>query len=578
MFRRSLVLGMVLLSAVLPALAGEVVPGPHGLEFRDDFRFSGNHAATIAAGSATTVWWDEASWDARGDSNHVSVTPQGSEISNRFHLDVHKALSADPRDGRLSNTVYQLGGDGSPGVGVMHLDYQDILSSRLRNPMLISSVQPAVVTFHAPLFNTTGHWWELAITPSDAVVGGESTAVPGQGEAGLPGGVPGSDRQPGPGHPVAADSINLVSFGSSDVPCSTGWRVRFGVTKSVAGVRSDYVNPVASIDEYLATAPSETDTLVPWRVEFRPDGVALYADFDGHGFSLVETWAVAIPWNEVHLHLVGVAYQSDHHPQPPCHLGHIREIKWRDVRVHPVKYAATDVFPKNDGIDFVPNILNWRAYDLRDIQRFGPPVNGVSQPNAGSYTVANKGRHCNDAGFPCFGAQASVQISAPVPERSDHVLASARFVYDTKLRQNSTPGADLVINGVSVGRMPGHHTVPGSEWQAWVRRAVPVPSVLLTPGATMTADLSLDSGMYLDRLEVELGYHRAAGDLIFADRFETGTAGARTQPPPMPYVAAERGHWRLRELFGSADWRDGRWQLGGHCSVSEHAVFDPDSE
>lgn len=572
---RTVVFAWLVFAACPEPRAGEVVVTAQGNLFREDFRFAGNHAASIAGGSATTVWWDEASWDARGDTTHVSVTPVSAGINNRFHIDVHKALGSDPRDGRLSNTVAQVGGDGSPGVGVMHLDFQDIVSARLRNPMLISAQQPGVVSFYAPLFNTTAHWWELAITPAGTVVGGESTAIPGQGEAGLPDGN-GNNHQPGPGHPVAADSINLVSFGATDVPCGTGWYTRFGVTRSVGQVRSDYVNPVGSIADHYPTSPEHTDTLVLWRAEFRPNGVALYADFDGDGeLTLAESWSLPVPWAEVHVHLIGVAYQADHHPQPPCYLGHIREMKWRDVEVFPVKYAATDVFPKNDQIALLPNTLGWRAYDLRDIQRFGPAVNGAPQPNTSEYTTANKGRYCNDAGYPCFGSQASAQFAAPVPARADLPLAAARFVYDAKRRQSTAAGGSLSIAGTSLGRMPGHDTVPGSEWSAWIRRSVPVPVHLLVPGASVGVQIGLDSGLYLDRMEIELGYGTAS-DLLFRDGFELpgrmASKRAGSPMPPMPYVAPDRGQWRLGRVFGGATRTQHGWSLVAHCSAGTDAM------
>src|SRR4029453_2092449 len=84
-------------------------------------------------GKATTVWWNPDVWDARGDSSFLAINATG------YHVDVHKALSADPTDGREDNNTYAVGGDGSPGVAAMRMDYQGISSARLRNPMLISA-------------------------------------------------------------------------------------------------------------------------------------------------------------------------------------------------------------------------------------------------------------------------------------------------------------------------------------------------------------------------------------------------------------------------------------------------------
>lgn len=66
---------------------------------------------------------------------YISVTPQDATVSNQLHVDVHRSPSTDPRDGRLEQHGARPGGDGGPGVGVMHLDYQDILDARLRNPL-----------------------------------------------------------------------------------------------------------------------------------------------------------------------------------------------------------------------------------------------------------------------------------------------------------------------------------------------------------------------------------------------------------------------------------------------------------
>jgi hypothetical protein len=509
---------LMVLSASLSA--GNVVSTPNGLRFEENFPFSGNHAASIAGGSASTVWWSESDWDARGDSAYSSVTLLNSSINNRFHIDVHKALNADPRDGRLSNTVLQAGGNGSPGVGIMHLDFQDIVSARLRNPMLIGASQASEVTFYAPAFNTTGHWWEVAITPANSVVGAEHTAVPGQGDLAIPGPLVNSTSQPGPGTGPSADSINLVSFGATDVPCDTGWKVRFGVTKSVNGVRSHAVNQVTSLDSLLSIDPAQADRLIHWRIRYLPSGLELAADPEEDGsFSVVESFAIAVPWNEVHVHFMAVAYQADHHPQGNCFLGHIREIAWRNIAVQPVKYAATDVYPKNNNTDHSPSAA-WRAYDLRDIQRFGPAVAGLPQPNQSGFAVENSGRYCRDAGFPCFGNVASATLSVTLPARPGMQLTHAAFVYDTKDTQAGNSAAQLRIGTTSPIAMPGHDSVAGADWQTWVRRAVPLNAASIASGTHML-NLSLDTGTYLDRMELELAYtSTGAADTVFSNGYE----------------------------------------------------------
>jgi hypothetical protein len=503
--------------AISPAFAGRVESTSSGYRFVEDFRYQGNHAAHIANGAATTVWWDEASWDARGDTSYTAVEPFNSAINNRFHIDIHKAMTANPRDARVNNVSASVGGDGSSGVGIMHLDFQDIISARLRNPMLISNAQVASVSFYAPLFVTTGHWWEIAITPAAGIVGGEHTGVPGQGGAALAGPIVGG-AQPGPGHAPAADSINVVAFGASDVPCDTGWQTRFGVTKTIAGTTTQTINYVSQLSELLPTNVDQANTLVHWKLEYSPSGISLLVDLNETGsFSIVESWNVAIPWNEAHVQLMAVAYQADHHPQGACYLGHIREMAWRDVVVQPVKFVATDVFPRNLGAAQVPNQTGFRAYDVRDIQRFGTDVNGVPQPNLGGYSNANSGRYCNDAGYPCFGNQSSASLQLPIPARAGMQVAAAQFVYDTKDRENGSSTSSLSFNGQSIGLLPGHDSVAGAEWVAWVRRAVPLPAS--TIAASNTINLSLQSGTYLDRLEVEIGY-RELNAPLFVNGFE----------------------------------------------------------
>lgn len=551
-----IVLVAVSVAAILPLRAAEVVQGAHGYEFRERFAWTGTHAATLGTGG-TTVWWDESAWDVHGDSSFIAVTPVDGTISNRFHVDVHKAMSADPRDGRIDNSQTIVGGDGSQGVGVMHLDYQDILDARLRNPLLISPQQPARVRFYASGFNTSGHWWELALTPADRVIGGEYTSVPGQGEAGLLEPWPGStNRSPGPGHSPAEDSLNLVMFGASDVPCITGWQVRAAVTRSVGGAMQQFVNPAATLSDLMQSDPSLAETLIHWEVEFRSDGVVLRADPDEDGnFDLVEQWAVSIPWAEVHLHLLGVAYQADHHPQEPCFLGHMRELRWRDLRAWPVKYAATDVFPKNIGAQQVPTQTGWRAYDLRDIQRFGPPVNGVPQPNLGAFSVAHAGRWCNHAGYPCFRNDVQVDLTLAIPPRPGFAIAQARFVHDGRAAEGTNARATLRLGGAVVGRLPSPASVPSAEAQAWVRGALPIPALALA--ATNAFRLELDPGFHIDRMEVELAYTAdAATDQLFADGFEQGVAAAPLQSVRAPALKQWLPELRFGRPAGS----------GAHCS------------
>lgn len=228
--------------------------------------------------------------DVRGDTTHPAVEGRGKG----FHIDIHRAASAEPSDGRVENGN-AVGGNGDPGIGIMHTDYQGIVSARLRNPMILSPASPAVVSFWAPRFQTTGHWWEIAITPAArSVVGAEYTAVP------------------------AEDSINFIATGFPDLPCVPGaaWKVRFGVKASRDGNVTDHLRTYPSLDALMTTDPSEIDKLFPWRLEYRPDRIDLYAGVEDVGpMRLIDSYAVTIPWTEVYVHFMAVAYQADHHPQ-----------------------------------------------------------------------------------------------------------------------------------------------------------------------------------------------------------------------------------------------------------------------
>lgn len=507
------------------AQAGQVTYENGGYRFDEHFRWQGNHGATIgsAPNYATTVWWDEASWDTRCDTTFISVEPvhdDGIDMTNAFHIDIHKAASADPHSGVIDNSVYALGGDGSPGIGIMHLDYQDICSARLRNPMLVQPTQPGVVTFYAPAFNTTGHWWEIAITPADKIVGGEHTSVPS-----VASGLPFPDTNvdnPGPGHTPPADSINLVSIGSADAPCvlSTGWRTRFGVSKTIGGVETHYVTQGVTQADYLAADPSTANTLVRWQIAFAVDHVSLSADLDGSGtLTPLEAWPVSVPWSEVNVHLMAIGYQSSHHPQGSCNLGHIRELQWREVSVFPVKYSRTDVFPKNSGTTHTPMDLGFMAYDLRDIQRLGS-VNGVPQANAAAFSSQHPGKYCADAGYPCFDSSSTTPtLDFTLAQNSLANLQAINLVADLKdAGSGSHQSATATLNGTALGRFPEHDDVLPNSNTDWVRRALAAPAAALHNGAN-SLHLALEPGAYMDRIEFELMY--LDPDRIFASGFET---------------------------------------------------------
>lgn len=522
-----------------PGYAGQVVIENGHYRFHEDFAWSGNHAATIGRDGhrATTVWMAEDDWDARGGTGFIQVTPltdDGVAVTNAFHVDIHKASSTDPRNGVLSNTVYALGGNGDAGIGIMHLDYQDIVSARLRNPLLISATQPGVVRFHAPLFVTTGHWWEIALTPVGELMGAEHSSVPSvesplpfaEGDAAQPG--PGSDAL-GPG----ANSLNVVAIGTADYPCRgfPGWRTRFGVSKTVAGVKSHDVTPGMDQADFLPTDPTQANTLVLWEIQFFPDQVTLAADLDGDGtVTLLESWPVTIEWPEVHLHLVGVAYQATHHPDDECNLGHQRELQWRDVSAYPVKYARTAVFPKNEGTVQVPKELGFWRIDLRDIQRTGV-VDGVAQPNSEPFTPEHPGAYCRDGGFPCFsGSGADRTLSFTLPSSATIGLSEALLVSDLKDAAPASTHASVraTLNGQDLGRFPEHDSVLSDPqfYPEWVRRSVPIPPDAIRGGAN-TLQLTLEDGAYVDRLEIELLYGSRMSAL-FADGFEPSAPSGGT--------------------------------------------------
>lgn len=472
-------------------------PPPAGNSFFEPFLWRGNHAASIRSGTATTVWWDPNHWDNRVDSGYTATQVGAGE-----HIDIHKAASADPRDGEEDNSVYAVGGTGQPGVAVMRLDFQAISSARLRNPMLIAPDAPGVVTFYAPKFVTTGHWWEVAVTPANRIVGGELTAVPSTNDP-LPDPFGGQVRHPGPGHRPAEDSVNVIAANFSDVPHVTGWFMHFAVKSVVGGVSSNYVNSFRSFSEMLPTDPAEKSLLYHWKLEFYPDRTTVAVDLEGNGqFQNAGSYAVAIPWREVHVHLIGVAYQADHHPQGASFQGQVRDIQWRDVRVSPVTYARTSVAPQ-DGISQISSRQQgWMAFDLRDTQRFGPAVNGVLQPNAGRYvlygSMAYTSTYQHGVTAPQAVAEANLQVEVTAEQAA---AAAARLVYDIR----GTGAATLYVNGTRVGVIPNASTLPGLENSAWGHRGFDFPVDLLREGLNQVR-VAFNGAVHMDRLQLEFSH------------------------------------------------------------------------
>jgi hypothetical protein len=337
---------------------------------------------------------------------------------------------------------------------------------------------------------------------------------------GLDGPFADSAGTPGPGLRPAVDSINVIGTGSSDVPCSTGWSTRFAVTRSLGGVTTDVFNPITDFSQLIQSDPDELEELYLWRLEFRPGRIDLLVDLDRDGTPEPrESFAVNIPWSEVYVHFMSVTYQADHHPQEPCFLGTIREFVWRNLSVSPVKYDRTFVYPKETGTTNLPRDTGWMSYDLRDIQRFGPAVNGIPQANPEAFDQWESLLACSTPAFYCPNPSPSLHLNVDIPAASLAGLRRAQLVYD--IRSPLAAGtATLRVNGTTVGVMPGHNTVPGAPGSEWVRRSLDIPAALLHGGAN-SVDVTMSGDVELDRLQVEL-----AVDGLFSDGFESGGLGA----------------------------------------------------
>jgi len=466
------------------------------MTFHEDFTWTGTHASTkVRTEEPTfrTVWWNSQVWDARHDTAWLAVARGFDTASNGFHIDLHKGYD-DITDGRPNNISDTIGGDGTAGVGIMHIDFQGIASARLRNPMLISKTQPGKVSFYAPVFNTTGHWWELAITPANEVTAAEFTSVPSAFRAF-------ADHQ-GPGHYPYEDSINLITFGHSDVPCITGWDMLVGINSTVDGNTEEV--PGTEYNVYPTGGPAESTTLVKWIVEYYPDRVVLYGDMNEDGESeYLNTFYTTIPWSEVYVHLMAVAYQADHHPQgpaPDCYLGPVREIGWKDVSVSPVKYKSIAVYPKEGASNRSVREAGWMNFDLRDNQRPSDLVQGMPQPNEDYFDMYSDNAFCSGGWWRCRTPVSATTLNLELNTDDLEDVAFAQLVYDVK-GYGEMP---LTVNGQDIGTMIGKDDIEGSvEEDQWVRRSITIDVNSFKSGNNSFA-IALSGEISLDRLQLEL--------------------------------------------------------------------------
>lgn len=500
-------MALVSLVVATSAFAGHVTSTANGYKLTENFTWLGNHAATVGAsnpdGPGTTVWWDANTWDVRGDSSFISTNGNPG-----YHIDIHRAASPDPDDAEIANMTV-VGGNGDPGIGIMHLDFQGILDARLRNPILISPTHTATVDFWGTRFMTTAHWWEIALTPATRVVNGDYTAVPSVNDAlgdPLP---PFTSPTPGPGKRPSVDSINLIATGFPDQPCTYGWYVRFGVKKIIGGNVSEASTQHQSLGELLSTDPTDIDELYHWQMAIDPNQIRLYLADDNGVMNLIETFNVTTPWPEAYVHFLGVAYEADHHPAPPsCWsvTGQQRELAWRDIAVEPVKYASTAVVP-----DATARADGFMSFDLRDIQRFGPPVNGAAQPNTQGYDTYDSLGYCNWPSnafdFFCPSPQSAINLNftpppGPVPTR-------AQFVYDIRaVNGNGSESVRLKVNGQDIGFLPPPSTIAGLNGAEWAHLSLDIPPAILQTGSN-SIHLDLVGHVQLDRMNVDLAYGTA---------------------------------------------------------------------
>lgn len=456
--------------------------------FFESFSWKGPHAAFLveaATGrtSGNTVFWNPDVWDTRA----------GLEVGARDSLstiDVRRGLD-DPTNGRplMGTSFVDFPASGGSGVGFMHFLERGVSTARLRNPGLLSSDRPLVVTFYANAFVTAGHWWEVLITPSSPAVSADVTAEAFEG-----------------GGQMDYVRVRYRGVAEPGDPCAGAWRAAFEVLWQHSNVSNVERSPAETL------VPMPVERLRAFSISFGTHHVEVRQDLDGegvpkdrvHGFRSDSPLGIPWKWSEVSVHLVGVALDASKTPSDEgCgdYFNAERFIAWRDVRVTPVKFERTTALPRQERAERTPRALGWMTYDVRDLEHWGV-VGGIDQPNSAAFDNAAPGIACAGEGAGLCHSQsasATLRLAQKVETRG---IAAASLVYD--IRGSGT--AMLSVNGVKAGQLTGAaDAVRTHDTALWVRRSVSFSRDLLQAGENVF-DLSLEGDVDVDRVELELAY------------------------------------------------------------------------
>ncbi len=482
----------------------------------DEFAFKGPHAAIggVGAGTFTTVWADEDVWDARVAHSFVTMGYGG------HHIDIHKTCDAQNLlDGRICNNTFAIGGDDTPGILTMHMHGQGVVSSRLRNPLLLKEPNnPAHIRFYAPRNVTTGAWWEIAVTPN--IAGAEHTAIPSTTTP-----IPSPIRTanyatPGPGILTPQDSFNIIYAGAADV-CDGAFdnRGRIAMSLSHNRLRTHWPSIADNVSELPKTFEDDgedmhnEDVLMRVEIFIHAQHIIVAFDYDDDGLDDYQiAQPVVLPWGQAYVHLLGVTYQPWQHPQDNCNRGTEHKIKWRDFYAYPVKYAKTQVVYHetliNDGQNNIARsaqIDGWRYFDMRDTMRGGVKTVGATtytQPNIATWRPYAYRAYCDTSlMWPCNRPK-SATLNFNIADIAK--IADAKIIYDIRAAFTQNEDATFAINSMqnSVVNYSNFRLV-GPWRDEYIRRSADAMKSAFKNGAN-TLGLTVRGKTELDRVEIEL--------------------------------------------------------------------------